>query len=70
MGTGTKVREASHEQEEGTMSLEVYYRILNTEAGKKLKEILNGLFPGLIPEPVPVKVPVQRPIRRPENGRR
>ena len=38
-----------------------YYRIINSGAGKKLKEILNGLIPGLIPEPAPVRVPVRRP---------
>ena len=47
-----------------TMRMEVYYRMINSGAGKKLKEILNGLIPGLIPEPVPVRVPV----RRPEQG--
>ena len=36
------------------MTMEVYYKMINTGAGKKLKEILNGLLPGLIPEPVPV----------------
>lgn len=48
------------------MTMSVYYDILSSRAGKKLKEILNGLMPGLIPEPVPVRVPV----RRPENRRR
>ena len=43
------------------MTLEIYYRIINSGAGKKLKEILNGLIPGLIPEPAPVRVPVRRP---------
>lgn len=42
------------------MTLEIYYRIINSGAGKKLKEILNGLIPGLIPEPAPVRVPVRR----------
>ena len=46
------------------MTMEVYYKMINSGAGKKLKEILNGLIPGLIPEPVPVRVPV----RRPEQG--
>ena len=46
------------------MRMEVYYRMINSGAGEKLKEILNGLIPGLIPEPVPVRVPV----RRPEQG--
>lgn len=46
------------------MMMEVYYKMINSGAGKKLKEILNGLIPGLIPEPVPVRVPV----RRPEQG--
>ena len=46
------------------MRMEVYYRMINSGTGKKLKEILNGLIPGLIPEPVPVRVPV----RRPEQG--
>ncbi len=43
------------------MTMEIYYRMVNSRAGKKLKEILNGLIPGLIPEPVPVRVPVRRP---------
>ena len=43
------------------MTLEIYYRIINSGAGQKLKEILNGLIPGLIPEPAPVRVPVRRP---------
>lgn len=46
------------------MTLESYYYIINSDAGRKLKEILNGLIPGLIPEPVPVKVPVRRPEDR------
>ncbi|MCC2254507.1 hypothetical protein LKD70_08765 [Ruminococcus sp. CLA-AA-H200] len=46
------------------MSLELYYKLLNSTIGKKLKEILNGLVPGLIPEPVPVRVPVQERNRR------
>jgi hypothetical protein len=50
------------------MTMEVYYKMINTGAGKKLKEILNGLLPGLIPEPVPVRVPVRKPEQR-ENRR-
>lgn len=50
------------------MTMEVYYKMINTGAGKKLKEILNGLLPGLIPEPVPVRVPVGKPEQR-ENRR-
>ena len=46
------------------MTMEVYYKMINTGAGKKLKEILNGLLPGLIPEPVPVRVPVRKPEQR------
>ena len=41
------------------MTLELYYKIINSGAGRKLKEILNGLIPGLIPEPVPVRVPAR-----------
>ena len=41
------------------MTLELYYKIINSDVGRKLKEILNGLIPGLIPEPVPVRVPVR-----------
>ena len=57
------------------MSLEYYYRLVNSGIGKKIKEVLNGLIgliPGLIPEPVPVRVPVRQPERRPgdfRNGR-
>lgn len=43
------------------MMLKIYYYMINSDAGRKLREILNGLIPGLIPEPVPVKVPVRRP---------
>lgn len=39
------------------MSLEVYYRLINSGIGKKIKEVLNGLVPGLIPEPIPVREP-------------
>ena len=46
------------------MSLEYYYRLVNSGIGKKVKEVLNGLIPGLIPEPVPVRVPVRQPERR------
>lgn len=42
------------------MTMEVYYRMINSGIGKKLKEILNGL----IPEPIPVRVPVRRPEQR------
>ena len=61
-----------HSQEERIMSLEYYYRLVNSGIGKKVKEVLNGLLPGLIPEPVPVRVPVRQPERRPgdfRNGR-
>ena len=44
------------------MSLEYYYRLVNSGIGKKVKEVLNGLIPGLIPEPAPVRVPVRRRI--------
>ena len=46
------------------MSLEFYYRFINSGIGRKVKELLNGLIPGLIPEPVPVRIPVRRPERR------
>lgn len=36
-----------------------YMFILYTDMGKKLKDILNSLFPGLIREPQRVRVPVQ-----------
>ena len=41
------------------MTLERYYRFINTGIGKKIKEVLNGLVPGLIPEPILVRVPVR-----------
>lgn len=56
-------------EEEQYMSMERYYRLINTSIGKKLKEVLNGLVPGLIPEPVPVKVPVRRPQKPKWDGR-
>ena len=36
-----------------------YMFILYTDMGKKLKDILNSLFPGLIREPQRARVPVQ-----------
>ena len=47
------------------MSLEYYYRLVNSGIGKKVKEVLNGL----IPEPAPVRVPVKQPERRPGDFR-
>lgn len=58
-----------HLQEVWFMSLEYYYRLVNSGIGKKVKEVLNGLIPGLIPEPVPVRVPVRQPERRPGDYR-
>ena len=52
------------------MTLERYYRFINTGIGKKIKEVLNGLIPGLVPEPVPVRVPVRQPQRVPGSRRR
>ena len=37
-----------------------YMFILYNEFGKKLKDVLNSLFPGLIREPQPIRVPVRR----------
>lgn len=54
-----------HLQEVWFMSLEYYYRLVNSGIGKKVKEVLNGL----IPEPVPVRVPVRQPERRPGDYR-
>ena len=51
------------------MSLEYYYRLVNSDIGKKVKEVLNGLIPGLIPEPAPVRVPVKQPERSPGDFR-
>ena len=53
-----------HSQEVWFMSLEYYYRLVNSGIGKKVKEVLNGLIPGLIPEPELVRVPVRQPERR------
>ena len=38
-----------------------YMFILYNDHGKKLKDVLNGLFPGLIREPARVRVPVRVP---------
>ena len=51
------------------MSLEYYYRLVNSGIGKKVKEVLNGLIPGLIPEPAPVRVPVKQQERRSRDFR-
>lgn len=45
------------------MTIEQYYRWINTKAGKKIKDFMNRLIPGLMPEPVPVRVPVRREDR-------
>lgn len=37
----------------------IYKFILYTDMGKKLKDILNSIFPGLVREPRRVRVPVQ-----------
>lgn len=47
-----------------------YMFILYNDYGKKLKEVLNGLFPGLIREPVRVRVPVRVPDTRHDQRRR
>lgn len=52
------------------MSLEYYYRLINSDIGEKVKKVLNGLIPGLIPEPVPVRVPVRQPERQKWDRRR
>lgn len=52
------------------MSLENYYRLINTGIGRRLKDVVNGIIPGLLPEPVPVKVPVRAPRRDERPGRR
>ena len=44
--------------------------MLYNDYGKKLKDLLNSLFPGLIREPQPVRVPVQRPDERQRGMRR
>ena len=38
--------------------------------GKKLKDVLNSLFPGLIREPQPIRVPVRRRDERQRGMRR
>ena len=45
------------------MTIEQYYRWINTKAGKKIKDFMNRLIPGLMPEPVPVRVPVRQEDR-------
>ena len=35
------------------MTMEQYYRWINTKSGKKIKDFMNRLIPGLMPEPVP-----------------
>lgn len=46
-----------------------YMFILYTDMGKKLKDILNSLFPGLIREHQRVRVPVQGQDERNMNRR-
>lgn len=41
------------------MTIEQYYRWINTKAGKKIKDFMNRLIPG----PVPVRVPVRQEDR-------
>ena len=45
------------------MTIEQYYRWINTKAGKKINDFMNRLIPGLMPEPVPVRVPVRQEDR-------
>ena len=45
------------------MTMEQYYRWINTKAGKKIKDFMDRLIPGLMPEPVPVRVPVRQEDR-------
>jgi hypothetical protein len=47
-----------------------YMFILYNEFGKKLKDVLNSLFPGLIREPQPIRVPVRRRDERQRGMRR
>lgn len=44
------------------MTIEQYYRWINTKAGKKIKDFMNRLIPGLMPEPVSVRVPLDKKI--------
>ena len=48
---------------QNSMTIEQYYRWINTKAGKKIKDFMDRLIPGLMPEPVPVRVPVRREDR-------
>ena len=48
---------------QNSMTIEQYYRWINTKAGKKIKDFMNRLIPGLMPEPVPVRVPVRQEDR-------
>ena len=45
------------------MTIEQYYRWINTKAGKKIKDFMDRLIPGMMPEPVPVRVPVRQEDR-------
>ena len=45
------------------MTIEQYYRWINTKAGKKIKDFMDLLIPGLMPEPVPGRVRVRREDR-------
>ena len=45
------------------MTMEQYYRWINTKSGKKIKDFMDLLIPGLMPEPVPVRVPVRQEDR-------
>lgn len=47
-----------------------YMFILYNEFGKKLKDVLNSLFPGLIREPQPIRVLVRRRDERQRGMRR
>ena len=48
---------------QNSMTIEQYYRWINTKAGKKIKDFMDRLIPGLMPEPVPVRVPVRQEDR-------
>ena len=69
-GIGIYSRNADHllmigdlNRRQNSMTIEQYYRWINTKAGKKIKDFMNRLIPGLMPEPVPVRVPVRQEDR-------
>lgn len=48
----------------------IYLFMIYAESGKKIRDVVNRLFPGLIREPQRVRVPVRNPAPEAYRNRR